>query len=191
MKIYFFGGSFDPPHKAHKSIYKYCLNLCDKFIFFPTGQSPQKSQFYSKDSDRIEMLKSLIDNEDLDKVVIDTFEMESDFKPNYTIDTIMYLKNKFKSSDIYMVIGGDQYNNLNNWKDYNKIISEVHIVCFNRQISSFKNKSINNIDFIDFDYNISSTEIRNKVSCGKINEIKDCLTKEVNHLIINNDLYMN
>ena len=32
MKIYFFGGSFDPPHKAHKLIYKHCLNLCDKFM---------------------------------------------------------------------------------------------------------------------------------------------------------------
>ena len=191
MKIYFFGGSFDPPHKAHKLIYKHCLDLCDKFIFFPTGKSPQKSQFYSKDRDRIKMLNLLIDNEDKNKVTIDTYEIESPFKPNYTIDTIMYLKNKFKKSDIYMVIGNDQYNNLDNWKDYSKIINEVNIVCFNRKISNFKNNNISNIDFVDFNYHISSSEIRNKISCGKMEEIKNFLTKKVNHLIINNGLYIN
>ena len=57
MKVFFFGGSFDPPHKAHKLIYKYCLDLCDKFIFIPANQSPIKNKPSSIGSDRFKMLE--------------------------------------------------------------------------------------------------------------------------------------
>ena len=88
MNIYFFGGSFDPPHKAHKLIYKHCINLCDKFIFIPTSQSPDKYKPSAKTKDRIKMLELLIDKKDSNKVMIDQFEVDSSKKPNYTIDTI-------------------------------------------------------------------------------------------------------
>ena len=62
MKIFFFGGTFDPPHKAHKLMYKHCLGLCDKFIFFPCKQSPLKNEPFSSDVDRLKMLELLIDS---------------------------------------------------------------------------------------------------------------------------------
>ena len=64
MNIFFFGGTFDPPHKAHKLIYKYCINLCDKFIFIPTSQSPGKYQPTANTKDRIKMLELLIDEKE-------------------------------------------------------------------------------------------------------------------------------
>ena len=90
MKIYFFGGSFDPPHKAHKLIYKYCLNLCDKFIFFPAKLSPGKEKPKAHFSDRLKMLDLLIDKEDKSKVMIDNFELMNNNDKSFTIDTIYY-----------------------------------------------------------------------------------------------------
>ena len=122
MKIYFFGGSFDPPNKAHKLIYKHCLNLCDKFIFFPAKLSPGKIEPKANFKDRLKMLDLLIDKEDKSKVIVDNFEILNNNDQSFTIDTIYYLKNKFKNSSISMVIGYDQYQNLTNWKDYNKFL---------------------------------------------------------------------
>ena len=67
MNIFFFGGSFDPPHRAHKLIYKNCINLCDKFIFMPSSQTPGKNKPKSSGDLRVEMLNSIIDKEDKNK----------------------------------------------------------------------------------------------------------------------------
>ena len=44
MKIFFYGGTFDPPHKGHESIMKYVLPMCDTFIIVPTTLSPNKRE---------------------------------------------------------------------------------------------------------------------------------------------------
>ena len=45
MKIFFFGGTFDPPHIGHKMIVDKCYDKCDKFIIFPNLKSPHKIDF--------------------------------------------------------------------------------------------------------------------------------------------------
>lgn len=190
MNVFFFGGTFDPPHLGHKLIYKHCINLCDKFIFVPVAQSPEKNKPIATIDQRINMLESLIDISDKNKVLIDRYEIDSGIKPNYTINTIIYLKKKFRKSSIHMVLGADQYEKLSSWKNYDKIIDQVEIVCFNRNKSGIGNDG-NKVNFIDYDYKISSSIIRRKISNGNINKVKNHLTEEINHLICDNDLYLN
>tara|TARA_B100001758_G_C18247816_1_gene524129 strand:- start:383 stop:943 length:561 start_codon:yes stop_codon:yes gene_type:complete len=184
MKIYFFGGSFDPPHKAHKLIYKYCLNLCDKFIFFPAKLSPGKEKPKAHFSDRLKMLNLLIDKEDKSKVMIDNFELINNNDKSFTIDTIYYLKEKFKNSSISMVIGYDQYQNLSNWKDYHKILDKVSLICFDRN-----SKSNKEIKFIDFNHNIDSSSIRALISQNRFNNLNEYLNKDILNYIMKNNLY--
>ena len=42
MKIFFYGGTFDPPHIGHKMIVEKLLPSCDKLIVFPAKKSPVK-----------------------------------------------------------------------------------------------------------------------------------------------------
>ena len=184
MKIYFFGGSFDPPHKAHKLIYKYCLNLCDKFIFFPAKLSPGKAKPKAHFSDRLKMLNLLIDKEDKSKVIIDNFELMNNSDKSFTIDTIYYLKEKFKNSSINMLIGYDQYQNLSTWKDYHKILDKVNLICFDR--NSKNNKEIK---FIDFNENISSSNIRGLIRQNKYDNLDKYLNKDILNYIMKNNLY--
>ena len=189
MKIYFFGGSFDPPHKAHKLIYKYCIDLCDKFLFIPAYHSPGKDNPIATKENRFKMLELLIDKEDYSKVSIDQFEFKSINKPNFTIDTIKYLEEKFMGASLYMVIGSDQYGNLINWKNYNEVINRVNIVCFNRKLNTISESFNTNI--IDFDYDISSTVIKNKFQHNNIKDLEKELTKDVYDYIIKHKLYRN
>lgn len=188
MKIFFFGGSFDPPHKAHKLIYKYCLDLCDKFIFIPANQSPIKNKPSSIGSDRFKMLELLIDSKDSKKVSINDFELKNN-RQSFTIDTISYLKNKFSGHSLYMVIGYDQYKNIEKWKNYQKIISEVKIVCFMRNDNSFNENFPATI--VDFDYDISSTLIRKAFKTNNSDSIKDLMDRKVYDYIIEKGLYRN
>ena len=185
MNIFFFGGSFDPPHKAHKLIYKHCLNLCDKFIFFPTKCSPGKLKPISNSEDRLKMLNLLIDQEDKSKVIIDNFELISNNDENFTIDTIYYLKEKFKNSSISMVIGYDQYQNLNNWKNYNEILKLVNIICFKR--GEFISNNIDLVNFFDFNEEVSSSFIREKIDDDDM--LKKSLNKSIYDYIVNKNLY--
>ena len=189
MKIYFFGGSFDPPHRAHKMIYKYCINFCDKFIFIPSGQTPGKSLPLIANYDRIEMLKLLIDKKDSSKVLIDDFEIKSHNKPNYTINTILYLQKKFNNSTLNMVIGEDQYTNLMNWKNYKDIIDKVKITCFKR--SGFHSSNFSNDFLVNFNHNISSSKIRENLINGNSVQLDKYLNKKIINYINKNKLYRN
>jgi nicotinate-nucleotide adenylyltransferase len=175
MKIFFYGGTFDPPHKGHKLIVEYCLDKCDNLILIPNKKSPDKlSNPKATFNQRKEMLKILFNNE---KIVISEFEAKST-KTNYTYLTINHLKEIYKKSDLTMVIGNDQLVNLKKWKNINYILDEVKILCFNRKIVDnirLKSDLKGDIEFVEnFNINISSSEVRNSLlnkSIGRLNSM--------------------
>ena len=175
MKIFFYGGTFDPPHKGHKLIVEYCLDKCDNLILIPNKKSPDKlSNPKATFNQRKEMLKILFNNE---KIVISEFEAKST-KTNYTYLTINHLKEIYKKSDLTMIIGNDQLVNLKKWKNINYILDEVKILCFNRKIVDnirLKSDLKGDIEFVEnFNINISSSEVRNSLlnkSVGRLNSM--------------------
>ena len=76
MKIFFYGGTFDPPHIGHKKIIEALLPRCDKMIIFPAKKSPFKKVYpIASNIHRINMLNLLFEN---NKVIIDDYEILSD-----------------------------------------------------------------------------------------------------------------
>ena len=60
MNLYFYGGSFDPPHLGHKKIISYFSDRCDMLLVIPAYQSPQKSYKPTSFFHRKEMLKIML-----------------------------------------------------------------------------------------------------------------------------------
>ena len=109
MNIFFYGGTFDPPHLGHEMIIKQLLPSCDKFIVFPSKKSPLKnSKPIANGIQRIDMLALLFDDS---KIEIDDYEIKSVNK-SYTYLTIEYLKKKYEKSSFTMVVGKDQLKTL-------------------------------------------------------------------------------
>jgi len=191
MNIYFFGGSFDPPHLAHKLIYKNCVPLCDKFIFFPTACSPGKNKPLCSSYHRIQMLKLLIDKEDVANVSINNFEAKKNDEQSFTVDTLNYLESILNTNDsIYMILGADQYKNFDKWKDYQTILKRIKgIICFNRSGESISSDSF--LKQIEFNHNISSSFIRKEIISNNMKNIKSMLDSKIYNYIINNNLYKN
>lgn len=191
MKIFFYGGTFDPPHIGHKKIIESLLPKCDKMIIFPAKISPfKKINPIASSVHRINMLNLLFDN---NKLIIDDYEIRSN-KINYTYLTIDYLKKKYKNSSLTMIIGKDQISNLSNWNNFNIFIKKINIICFNRTIENeglSKDSNLNKINYIDdFNINVSSTNIRSNIKSYNNKYLTNSLSYEVLEYIEDNNLYV-
>ena len=94
MKLVFFGGCFDPPHRGHVEIIRQCLNLCDKFILMPTLSSPMKIVDSSTDPFHIMQMLNLIIQCIDRSIEIDEYDLTCS-GPSYTVDTVQYLQKKY------------------------------------------------------------------------------------------------
>ena len=187
MKIFFFGGCFDPPHRGHYEIIRKCSKQCDQLLLIPTLYSPLKNKTTSTaPHDILQMLELLIQNID-HPIKIDKYDF-SRSGPSYTVNTICYIKKRYPDSSISMVIGADQLMQFQKWKEYNKIINSVHIIGFNRANNDFTPPTgMNILWFGNFNLDISSVGIRKDIAAGELKE--NVLTTLVKNYIFENNLY--
>lgn len=187
MKIIIFGGSFDPPHLGHLKLIEHCLPICDKFIIFPAGRSPLKNENPIGDKkQRLEMLKLMIGSFP-EKVKIDEFEFTQS-GPSYTWATIQYLKKKYPDDDLTLILGADQLQQFDRWKNYQDIQSSVQILAFNRGESGYTPLPGMMLDWIkDFNIESSSSGIRKQLTKGELPN--DQLPPAVLDYIRENNLY--
>ena len=191
MKICFLGGTFDPPHIGHLRIALECLKQCQKFIFFPSKQSPHKPNLpYFSHNHRLNMLNMLVSN--YDNIQVDSFEINSDNEISYTIDTIRYLMRKYKKASLYMVVGSDLIDSIDSWKEWPEIKKKVNIICFRRsgyEDISFKDKEILFLDSISL--SVSSSFIKKEMlsnSSYSFANFSNMISKDIYDYIYDNKL---
>ena len=186
MKIGFLGGAFDPPHIGHYKIIEYCINIFDKLLIIPNKISPMHNkEIIASEYHRMNMLNLLFENEN---IKIDDFELSSN-KKNYTYYTIKYLENKYKGDSLTMILGEDQLNNLDNWYNYEYIVDNMKILCFSRIIpNQITTKLINKIKFVDFNFDVSSSDIR-ELFKNDVSIDNALINKNIRQYIIKEDLY--
>ena len=89
-----------------------------------------------------------------------------------------------------MIIGKDQIENFNKWYRIDDILKEVKIICFNRD-NFYRNEDLGiKIEFIPFDFPISSSGIRKMIS-NKLAIDEKLVNKNVIKYIRDNKLYVN
>ena len=187
MKLFIFGGSFDPPHRGHLEIIKYCSKHSDKLLLIPAANSPLKNKpLVAEGFHRIKMLKLLI--QDLNSFIeVDDWEINQS-GPNYTYDTIKHLQENYPDSNYSMVMGADQLMKFNRWKNYEGIMNSVQILGFNRDSSDFIPPDEMNLTWLkDFKVDISSSIIREKIAKGHSSD--NDLPPSIQRYIQNNKLY--
>ena len=186
MNLYLFGGSFDPPHLGHKKIIKYFIEDSDLFIISPSYHSPLKEKFPQASFEhRKNMLKLMIDKKYEDKILI--IDYESKNKSPFSVETIKYLEKKFNRFKINMIIGSDQYNRIELWKDHEYILNNVDLHVVSRSGAEI-DKGANSFNYVDkFSMNISSSQIRNEIRVSK--HINRFLDLKVSEYILANKLY--
>ena len=187
MNLIFIGGSFDPPHRGHYEIIRYCCEKCDQLVLIPSTLSPLKHHLpVAEPHNRLKMLELLTQDFDF-SIKIDDWELVQ-AGPNYTYQTIKYLQEQYPEYSISMVIGADQLVKFQQWKKYKEIMSSIHIIGFNRSFCDYTPLFGMNFTWIeDFNVDISSMEIREKIAKGQ--NIGNELSQPIRTYIQENNLY--
>jgi nicotinate-nucleotide adenylyltransferase len=132
LKVGLFFGSFNPIHIGHLVIANVMAQNTDldKVWFVVSPQNPlKKSKTLLHEFDRYDMVRMAInDNPDLDVTDIE-FRMP---KPSYTIDTLVYLKEKHPQNDFVLIIGEDNLVDFPKWKNYQRILEDYSLYVYPR-----------------------------------------------------------
>ncbi|MEA1974428.1 MAG: nicotinate-nucleotide adenylyltransferase [Bacillota bacterium] len=193
------GGSFNPIHIGHIVMCQYVyeeLNL-NKIYLMPNENPPHKKNKKMLDGfSRLKMCEIVASKNDF----LDIIDYEiGNQKTNFTIDTINYLtENKFNNKNIFFIVGSDSLMQINTWKNYEKLLKSINIVCIMRsetnnldvikKIDEINNKFQKKIIIVKMPLiQISSTDIRNRIDMGK--SIKDMVDRDVLKYIDKMNLY--
>ena len=204
-RIGILGGAFNPPHFGHLKIARKAIKLLklDELIFMPTGIPTLPKKDLASSKNRLEMVKILTKFNP--KFSISEYEIKKakKGKPSYTLETIKYLKRKFKNVKFFWIIGEDSFCEIvmNKWKHNSKVLDLMKFVVFSRKKPhSIKNlpkkyqkkakELLKKVIYVkNFNIPISATEIRERVKKGK--SIKNLLPKEIELYIKSHRLYSN
>jgi nicotinate-nucleotide adenylyltransferase len=186
-----FGGTFNPLHVGHIN----CIATAhdrlklDKIVVVPAAQNPKKLPVEGPShKQRIEMLEKGL--EEHPYALIDDQEIARG-GPSYTVATLEAYAEKISSKDLYLIMGLDQFFELDKWKDYEKILTLANLVVltrpnheipfseeefpegvkklvdiFDRQYVALK--SGRSIEFMRLkDVDVSATDIRKRLRTGR------------------------
>ena len=166
-KIGILGGTFDPAHIGHIQISKEAkkkFNL-NKIFWIITKKNPFKKKSSSSLKKRISYAKKI----NIRNKFIKVYFFEDKIKSNKTIDLMKFLKNRYKKSNFFFIMGADNLINFHKWEKWKEIAKISKILVFDR--SNYKSKSLKSISFkklnkerlqfINFKkVNISSSQLR-------------------------------
>lgn len=187
MKIGIYGGSFNPVHNGHLNIVKYILNQLklDKIIVIPVGKPSHRADNLESAASRIEMCRAAFEN--IHNVEVSEIEIAKD-RTSYTINTLKKIIQIYGSkNEFYEIIGEDSAFHFKEWKNYEEILQLSKVVVLRRKGYIGEIQHENMIYLESPFFNISSTEIREKIK-NKI-DITNLVPKKVKKIIEENNLY--
>lgn len=212
MKSGIFGGTFDPFHNGHLNslrTVKEQLGL-DEIRVVPAFQSPFRQPLHGPEPEqRLQIVEAALEPY-ADELVVDDREIRRK-GVSWTIETLRSLVDEDPDREWHLIIGMDQFENFDRWKDFDKILELAHLVVTSRPESELPTdmesfppgvraqaedfdgatallKGGKNIYFIQLeDVEASGTEIRRRLRAGQ--SISELVPLEVENKIRSLRLY--
>jgi len=132
MEVGLYFGSFNPIHHGHLIIANYLLENTElnQLWFVVSPQNPLKpSASLLNEYHRLYLVQAAIEGENRLKASDIEFKLP---KPSYTVDTLAYLQEKYPSYQFSVVMGGDSFQNLSKWKNYNWLLQHFPVYVYKR-----------------------------------------------------------
>ena len=171
MKVGLFFGSFNPIHVGHLIIANHLVENSDldQVWFVVTPHNPFKKKSSLLDNhQRLEMVYRA--TKDYTKLQQSDIEFSLP-QPNYTINTLTHLEEKYPKHDFSLIMGEDNLKSFHKWKNYELILKNHYIYMYPRisegkvETQFSKHSKIHKIDAPIME--ISSTQIRKSIKKGK------------------------
>jgi nicotinate-nucleotide adenylyltransferase len=136
MRIGLLGGSFNPPHAAHRAISQFALKRLqlDRVWWLLTPGNPLKNH------DGLHALaeRAAAALKVADDPRIDVSCLEAVIGTRYTVDTIIHLRRRVSGVHFVWIMGADNLAQFHRWKDWRRIASDVPIAVIDRPPQSFR-----------------------------------------------------
>ena len=125
------GGTFDPVHYGHLRTaldVQQRLSL-DEVRFIPCGEPAHRNAPIAEPLQRLAMVRAAIAGQA--RFTADDREIRRD-GPSYMVDTLISLKQDFKTESLCLILGTDAFNGLAQWYQWEKIFDLANIVVMQR-----------------------------------------------------------
>jgi len=137
-KLLIYGGTFDPPHRAHVDLPRRAMRLlgAERVLYVPAAQSPHKlDQRPTPAHHRVAMLKLALG--DFPEAIVLRDEVEraqaQPDVPSYTAETLEALRKRLHpTARLRLLIGADQARAFHKWHRADDIIAMAEPVVMNR-----------------------------------------------------------
>lgn len=163
MKIGIYGGSFNPPHKAHEKISKLVIDKLglDILLVVPLNIACHGKTNLISSELRYKMCEIVFSN--IEKVKVSRIELDME-GISYTYKTLNEIIKKYgKDNEYYEIIGEDSASYFDEWKNYEEILEKSTVVVLKRRGYSNEINSSKIIDIENEYLDMSSSEIREKL----------------------------
>ena len=181
MKVGLYFGSFNPIHIGHLIIANQLVENSDldQIWFVVTPHNPFKKKASLLDNyQRLEMV--FLATKDYDKLQPCDIEFNLS-QPNYTVNTLIHLKEKHPTHDFSIIMGEDNLKSFHKWKNYEVILEDYQVYVYPRISEGIIETQFTNhpkISRVDAPIiELSSTMIRNSIKAQK--NVKPLLSPEV------------
>ena len=132
MKIGLYFGTFNPIHIGHLIIANHMAEHSDLeqiwMVITPHNPHKKKSTLLD-DYHRLQMVH--LATEDFPKIQPSDIEFKLP-QPNYTVNTLAHLQEKFPQHEFSLIMGEDNLNSLHKWKNYEVILQNHEIYVYPR-----------------------------------------------------------
>jgi nicotinate-nucleotide adenylyltransferase len=190
-KIGLYFGTFNPIHVGHMIIANHMAEHSDldQIWMMVTPHNPHKEKNSLLD-DRQRLHLVHLATEDFPKVKPSDFEFKLP-QPNFTVNTLAHLQDKYPKYEFSLIMGEDNLKNLHKWKNYEVILANHEIYVYPRISSDIENLEFKNnpkIHIVNAPIvEISSTFIRENIKNGK--NIQPLLPQKVWEYVEHNNFY--
>jgi nicotinate-nucleotide adenylyltransferase len=136
MRIGLLGGSFNPPHVAHRAISLFAIKRLklDRVWWLVSPGNPLKEHGPLHDLDqRAEAARRMANDPRIDVTCL-----EAVIGTRYTVDTITYLRRRTAGLRLVWIMGADNLAQFHRWQNWRRIASEVPIAVIDRPPQSFR-----------------------------------------------------
>lgn len=165
LYIGLFFGSFNPIHIGHLIIANYIVEFTQIkevwFVISPHNPLKEKTSLLS-DHHRLAIVNIAVEDDARFKSCDIEFKLP---QPSFTIHTLTYLKEKYPKKEFVVIMGADNLQSIDKWRNFEQIINNYNIFVYPRPGNDggkFKNHT--NIIWVDAPLmEISSSFIRRAI----------------------------
>jgi nicotinate (nicotinamide) nucleotide adenylyltransferase len=189
-EIGIFSGSFNPIHSGHLMLANYMheFTYLDEVWFVVTPHNPLKEAGDLLDDDiRLQMVRLAL--EGFENMTVSDVEFRMP-RPSYTIDTLTKLTADHPDKNFTLIIGGDNWSDFYQWKEYERLRREFNILIYPRlgEKVEIDEAFAGNVKPVNAPIvEVSSTFLRNSIREGK--NMRAFIPAKVYDFVEENGLY--